>query len=694
MAKKIYTGIGEANIFIPSTSHNASNIGITYSYDKDKDEYTLNGKTTSPGDIVLESNLLLDWAAGEKYEINITQLGGVAKVGEGSGITYSFSIFSKDNTKYLRNGNLSMLYFPGDLKFSGNAIAESGGTGFKLLLQIWRIGTVFENYKFRITARKYGVAREVKKGYVGIKELKNIINIDNVTLENVTSSNGIMTHTAGNVAMVIQDLPTPVANHKYYGRCYQKAPNDYTYGDGRFEYYLKDDPTNSIMTFGFMEPTNNEWKLMSSIQSLTAPNTGSWKLRSFTVSGSSDAYRKELMIVDLTELFGENNEPSKEWCDANIPYVKDTYVDTRKWGIVNGVARKIKKGFIGINGIARQFFSGQRVLSYYGKLGTITGRYSLGNVSFNGIALFAGGRTADSTYSAVFGYNTALTRTTYTSLANTKHSMASGATDNHAIFAGGVAGSTKRSDVDAYDKNFTKTNPTNLHKAKEDLCGASSSTHVLVAGGKVASFETTQVVECYDLNLNKTTLSNLENAVSDFAGTHVGDYYLFFGGRLGSASGSVIPNVNIYDKNLTKLTYTSFNQKRYTNRAASTKKYAFFGPGRSDTSTAVSNVDAIDTSLVKHAVTNTSVSKVAYAAVGFDDYVIFAGGENDSSVHKTVEAYDDNLVKYNLTDLSTTAARLGGAITGSYAVFVCGEAAKGMGTTGSVKTDINVYQVL
>ena len=27
-----------------------------------------------------------------------------------------------------------------------------------------------------------------------------------------------------------------------------------------------------------------------------------------------------LMLIDLTEAFGSGNEPSKEWCDANINY--------------------------------------------------------------------------------------------------------------------------------------------------------------------------------------------------------------------------------------------------------------------------------------------------------------------------------------------------------------------------------------
>jgi hypothetical protein len=35
-----------------------------------------------------------------------------------------------------------------------------------------------------------------------------------------------------------------------------------------------------------------------------------------------------LMLIDLTAAFGAGNEPSKEWCDNNIPYFTGTYTKT------------------------------------------------------------------------------------------------------------------------------------------------------------------------------------------------------------------------------------------------------------------------------------------------------------------------------------------------------------------------------
>ena len=39
----------------------------------------------------------------------------------------------------------------------------------------------------------------------------------------------------------------------------------------------------------------------------------------------SERYVDGLMLIDLTEAFGEGKEPTREWCDANIPFFKNTY---------------------------------------------------------------------------------------------------------------------------------------------------------------------------------------------------------------------------------------------------------------------------------------------------------------------------------------------------------------------------------
>lgn len=186
----------------------------------------------------------------------------------------------------------------------------------------------FRNLKvFNLTAI-YGRGNEpdlswCNKNLTGAGKIVNLMapRSSGVTNSNVSISKGIFTYAAGQTAMTQGSTKTPIYGHKYYGRCYQKAPAGYTYGDARFEYYAGDVIGTGLMTFGFMKPTNNKWEMMSSIQELTGEPTGTtWTYRSFTVNGSTDAYRKEMMIVDLTEAYGPSNEPTKEWCDKNIPF--------------------------------------------------------------------------------------------------------------------------------------------------------------------------------------------------------------------------------------------------------------------------------------------------------------------------------------------------------------------------------------
>lgn len=157
--------------------------------------------------------------------------------------------------------------------------------------------------------------------------LKNLITAASTSLSDVTLNGYEFSHNPTNVAMVSQSLPTPIANHKYYGRCYQKAPVGYTWADSRFEYYATD-AENALMVFTTMpyNPTG-DWEFASAITSLSEPREDiAWQLRSFTVAGSDIAYRKELMIIDLTESFGMGLEPSKEWCDENITFFEDEII--------------------------------------------------------------------------------------------------------------------------------------------------------------------------------------------------------------------------------------------------------------------------------------------------------------------------------------------------------------------------------
>lgn len=163
-----------------------------------------------------------------------------------------------------------------------------------------------------------------------MKIIQNIIDHTSWNLSQITkNSEGIFQYSKGSVTAygTAAAKVNPIVGHKYYGRCYQKAPIGFTADDSRFEYYIGDNAGISNLVFGFMTSTKGEWERLSAIQQLTGtPTAGTWFIRSFTVNASNVCYRKEMMIIDLTDAFGAGNEPSLEWCDENLPYIEDKLI--------------------------------------------------------------------------------------------------------------------------------------------------------------------------------------------------------------------------------------------------------------------------------------------------------------------------------------------------------------------------------
>ena len=120
----------------------------------------------------------------------------------------------------------------------------------------------------------------------------------------------------------------PIVNHKYYGRHYLKTNGSVNADDCRFEWYAGDgDGLNYV--FGWNRGNYTDWTMESNIITVSAVNGSSYQCRSFMVNPTGELWADGLMIVDLTAAFGSGNEPTKDWCDKNIPFfVGTTYVPT------------------------------------------------------------------------------------------------------------------------------------------------------------------------------------------------------------------------------------------------------------------------------------------------------------------------------------------------------------------------------
>lgn len=139
---------------------NDSGAGIKIVVDAEKN-ITLNGTLVGKGNIDI-GMCRLHWAAGKNYTMYVKKVGGSASLGSGDGITFAYSLFTADYNHYFRGDTASTnidAYIARDV-----ALVE---TELILMLQCWRDGTVFNNYKVQIEVVPGTTAPTTYKPYNG-----------------------------------------------------------------------------------------------------------------------------------------------------------------------------------------------------------------------------------------------------------------------------------------------------------------------------------------------------------------------------------------------------------------------------------------------------------------------------------------------------------------------------------------------
>ena len=120
-----------------------SSSGIKVAVDAEKN-ITLNGTLDEKGNIYI-GTCRLHWVAGKNYTMYVKKVGGSASIGSGDGITFAYSLFTTDYNHYFRGDTNSTnidVYIARDV-----ALVE---TELFFMLQCWRDGTVFNDFKFQI----------------------------------------------------------------------------------------------------------------------------------------------------------------------------------------------------------------------------------------------------------------------------------------------------------------------------------------------------------------------------------------------------------------------------------------------------------------------------------------------------------------------------------------------------------------
>lgn len=134
----------------------------------------------------------------------------------------------------------------------------------------------------------------------------------------------IASGTPAGVDLFQQKLPKLIKGHKYYFSVYQKMI--YDIGAAALVHLILKitTPNNTYSTKIMPSFSYSNWKKWSfEFTSASDSSETNLLITSITVNSSvtefvRDVYLDKFILIDLTDAFGENNEPSEEWCDANI----------------------------------------------------------------------------------------------------------------------------------------------------------------------------------------------------------------------------------------------------------------------------------------------------------------------------------------------------------------------------------------
>lgn len=309
------------------------------------------------------------------------------------------------------------------------------------------------------------------------------------------------------------------------------------------------------------------------------------------------------------------------------------------------LARRIKKAYIGVGGVARPCF-GHDPIEYYGTVTPLSfARSGPSGVSLGDYGLLGGGSyyvTNKRTYSNVVDvYNKSLTRTTATNLSLPRISGTAISNGNYALFAVGQAATSTGlvSNVDAYNKNLTRTTPSALANGGTNI-GSTTIGGYMIIGGRPSGTTYTAQLTTYSSTLARTTNISLSVARAEISGAHVGAYGLLAGGLAKGYVGSSV--VDAYTANLVRSTPTAFSLARSASQGASISAYAIFAGGWSKEDDHTSVVDAYSSSLTR--TTATSLSQpvgVSGPGASFPTHALFRVGNWSSAMN----VYDSKLIR-------------------------------------------------
>lgn len=450
-------------------------------------------------------------------------------------------------------------------------------------------------------------------------------------------------------------------------------------------------------------PTNKGIHSTTSWVTFTAKSANKFKIDYTYSSESSDPFRLYLNGTSKVNTGGSGSGSIELSLAANdilkMEYYKDSSIhsnnDTCSFTIsrwsqttqsTNNIARRVKKAYIGIGGVARPFWEDGK-LSYYGAITPLSeARFGLAAASIGGYAIFGGGHKYYGSYSngpinIVDAYNASLTRSIPTAFSVERSYLAATTIGNYALFGGGDGEDVNYPAVmEAYNASLTRNNSASLSVGR-DILEATTVGGYAIFGGGFGDGGYSAAVDAFNASLTRTTISNLSETKYGIMATTVGNYALFAGG---GTSYSTTASVDAYDTSLTRTKPTSLSVSRRSGGAAAVEKYALFAGGYTGSnSTAV--VEAYDTSLTRTTITSLSEARSPETTTTLGNYALFGTGN-------TIDAYDKALTRTTDNSLSVSRSSMAATTVGNYALFGGGDSGKS--GTSSMLANVDAYTLI
>lgn len=205
------------------------------------------------------------------------------------------------------------------------------------------------------------------------------------------------------------------------------------------------------------------------------------------------------------------------------------------------------------------------------------GAWALAGTAVGQYAIFAGGRSGDSTRGYAVCIRADLGKLTPASMRG-RHSLAAATVGDYALFAGGHNGGSYQKIVTAYNSSGVQSTAPDLSQAKQYPAAASVDKYAIFAGGYNSNGAVT-TVDAYNASKTLTSAPPLSAARQKLAATTVGGFAIFAGGTSTNSATGQVADADIYDAALTHSTLGALKEARLELAAATAGNYAIFAGG-------------------------------------------------------------------------------------------------------------------